>query len=171
MKRSSWRIAQFSIRVTPIATVVELPEEKYGSLEDEAIERVQRVLNDLVERLEQPFLVVDLSNVDYFAARFIGVLISTSHRLRLQRQRLAICGLNSNCAHLARVMNLEELFEIHPTLRNAFESIGRRLNHNMAGGPVDESRGQEKQTPSPSFRNGLLDPINSFRFPSGLQQT
>ena len=121
----------FKIHREPNAIVVELPEAEYGSLDERALERVRRVLLGLAGATGPPYLVMDMANVDFFAAGFIGVLVSTWKRLRERERRLAMCGLQPRCAKLVDVLRLWELFDIFPTraaaLRRIVQAAGARF--------------------------------------------
>src|SRR5262249_13763008 len=58
--------------------------------------------------------------------------ISTWTRLKARKRRLALCGLQSNCAKLVDVLRLGELFELYPTRAAA----QRRIAH--AGAVVSD---------------------------------
>ncbi|MBI3463464.1 MAG: STAS domain-containing protein [Planctomycetes bacterium] len=105
------------------ATVVELPKAEYGSLANSSLERLQGMLLELADDGGPGYLVVDLSNVAFFAARFIGVLVCTWDRLEKKGQRLVLSGLRPSCAELVSVLNLEKIFDVHPTAQAALENI------------------------------------------------
>jgi anti-anti-sigma factor len=92
--------------------LVRLAQAEYGSLDTAKLPRLRELLAYLAEWSDAPRLVLDLSNVQYFGAGFVGVLVDTWHLLRQAGRRLALCGLTPYCARLIRVMHLEKLFDV-----------------------------------------------------------
>jgi anti-anti-sigma factor len=80
--------------------VIRLAEAEYGSLDTEKLARVRRLLLDQAEKPNPPYLVVDLSEVHYLGASFIGMLVDTCDRLRRRSRRLVLCGLTPYCSKL-----------------------------------------------------------------------
>jgi hypothetical protein len=59
-------------------------------------------------------LVLDLSNIQYVGAAFVGVLVETWDELNKAGRLLTLCGLTPYCARLIRTLHLDKLFDIHP---------------------------------------------------------
>jgi anti-anti-sigma factor len=102
--------------------VVRLPEAGYGSLDSAKLARVRRLLS-LANQPGSPHLIVDFSDVHYFGAGLIGIVVYAWDELRNQGRRLVLCGLNSYCTGLFHALHLYRLFAIHPTLQAALEVI------------------------------------------------
>ena len=107
------------------AAVLRLAETEYGSHDHAKLARVRQLLLDQAENLDPPFLVVDLSAVHYFGARFINILVSTWNQLRKRNRRLVLCGPTPFCAGLIQNLQLHRLFDVFPTQRIALEEIER----------------------------------------------
>jgi anti-anti-sigma factor len=107
------------------AAVLRLAESEYGSHDHAKLARVRRLLLDQAENLDPPFLVVDLSAVHYFGARFINILVSTWNQLRKRNRRLVLCGPTSFCAGLIQNLKLHRLFDVCATQRIALDEIER----------------------------------------------
>src|SRR5689334_6211319 len=84
----------------PGVAVDRLPEAGYGSLEDTKLAQARRLLLGLARQLAPPYLILDLSDVDYVGAGFIGILVATWDELKKQDRQLMLCGLNPYCAGL-----------------------------------------------------------------------
>jgi len=106
----------------PRAIVVELILSSYGSLEFALLERVGNLLFSLAES-GMADVIVDLSKVHYFGARFVGVLTTTQKKLRARHRRLLLCGVTEFCQRLLNVLNLQERFEIYPTQAVAISHV------------------------------------------------
>src|SRR5262249_46057244 len=95
--------------------LVRLAQAEYGSLDTAKLVRLRELLAYLAARRDVRRLVLDLSNVQYFGAGFVGVLVDTWQLLNQAGRRLALCGLTPYCARLIRAMHLDKLFDVeHP---------------------------------------------------------
>jgi anti-anti-sigma factor len=106
------------------ASVVQLSGPEYGSLEGEKLEGVRRLLLDFANQPDPLPLIVDFSDVHFFGASFIGVLVDTWDQLKKTNRPMALCGLMPYCARLVRILHLDKLFDIYPTRGIALEKIG-----------------------------------------------
>jgi anti-anti-sigma factor len=117
----------------PDVVVVRPPEVAYGSLDEEKLSRVRRLLLGVASQPGPPYLIVDLSGVHYFGARLIGIVVSAWDELNKQNRRLILCGLNPYCAQLLHTLHLEKLVAIHPTLEAALAGVGAQLQPGAGG--------------------------------------
>ena len=92
--------------------LVRLAQAEYGSLDAAKLARLRELLAYVAARRDARRLVLDLSNVQYFGAGFVGVLVDTWQLLNQAGRRLVLCGLTPYCARLIRVMHLEKLFDV-----------------------------------------------------------
>jgi anti-anti-sigma factor len=131
MRTESGKVANAARRQ---AAVLRLAETEYGSHDHAKLARVRRLVLDLAENLDPLFLVVDLSAVHYFGARFINILVSTWNQLRKRNRRLVLCGPTPFCAGLIKNLQLHRLLDIFPTQRIALDEIerGRVMVNNFA---------------------------------------
>ena len=122
-----------------------LAKAEYGSLDTAKLARLHELLAYLAARRDVHRLILDLSNVQYFGAGFVGVLVDTWHLLNQSGRKLALCGLTPYCARLIRSMHLEKLFEVeHPP-----ESAPHRS--------TEPETSREKPTPAGSVRVRLSE--------------
>jgi len=123
MKRNREKI----IRISPFgdsrASLLELPGPEYSSHDDEGLAHVRSLIQGLVEKTDHEYLIIDLSNVQFFGARFIGTLVNAWDQLKRRQRHLAVCGLTPFCARLMQVLHLDKLFEIFPTRAAVLERI------------------------------------------------
>ena len=82
---------------------------------------------DLAAKVDDRYLVIDMSHVNFFGASFIGILVNAWDQLNKSQRHLAICGLTPFCARLIQVLHLNELFDIYPTQEIVFEKISRSV--------------------------------------------
>jgi anti-anti-sigma factor len=125
--------------------LVRLAQAEYGSLDTAKLARLRELLAYLAARRDARRLVLDLSNVQYFGAGFVGVLVDTWHLLNQAGRRLALSGLTPYCARLIRVMHLEKLFDVEHPPESALD------------GPAEPGTWREKSAPAGSVRVRLSE--------------
>jgi anti-anti-sigma factor len=104
-----------------------LAHAEYGSLETEKLSRLRNLLAYLAAHRVAQRLVLDLADVEFFGAGFVGVLVDTWALLNQAGHRLVIWGLNPYSARLIRSMHLDKLFEIDSSQGAALESMRQRF--------------------------------------------
>jgi anti-anti-sigma factor len=117
-------------------TVVRLSETAYASLDTAKLAHARQVLLREAETIERPVLVVDLSAVQFFGARFAGLLVSTWDLLRRRNRRLVLCGLTPYCAGMIKDLSLDRLFEIRPRQQVAPDESGDRDANEIGNGSI-----------------------------------
>src|SRR6266852_3444330 len=100
MKNNRESIIRISPYLNPKATLLELPGPEYSSHDDERLGHVRRLIQDLAEKADRQYLVIDLSRVHFFGASFIGILVNAWDQLKGSQRHLAICDLTPYCAKL-----------------------------------------------------------------------
>jgi anti-anti-sigma factor len=125
--------------------LVRLAHAEYGSRDVAKLARLRELLAYVAARRDARRLVLDLSNVQYFGAGFVGVLVDTWHLLSQAGRRLALCGLTPYCARLIRVMHLEKLFDVEYPPESALD------------GPAEPGTWREKSAPAGSVRVRLSE--------------
>jgi anti-anti-sigma factor len=87
---------------------------EYDSLDTVKLARLRTVLLSKAQHTTAHRLVLDLSNVRFFGAGFVGVLVETWKLLDKTGRRLVLCGLTPYSANLIRILNLDRLFDVYP---------------------------------------------------------
>src|SRR5262245_27332309 len=128
MKPASGKIMDASLRPEARANVVRLPETGYSSVDSEKLGDVRRLLLDEAAKPGPPYVVLDLSAVQFFGVAFLGLLVYSWSELTKRKRQLVLCGLTPFCASLIRISHLDKLFDIHPTQRDALEQIGPHVS-------------------------------------------
>jgi anti-anti-sigma factor len=135
MVTPSSKIAGERLSTRTSVAVLRLDEMEYSSLDHAKLTRLRQLL-DQAEKLDAPYLVVDLSGVHYFGARFVALLVSIRNQLQRHDGGLALCGLGPLCSELIQVLELDQVFDIYPTRRIALQKIERKV----PGGRAEKSR-------------------------------
>ncbi|MGH7199710.1 MAG: STAS domain-containing protein [Planctomycetaceae bacterium] len=73
-------------------TIVMLPDGEYGSTEQAKLEQLRDQLGEFAVRMRTHRLVLDLSEVCYYGAGFLGVVAETNQLLKRMGKQLIICG-------------------------------------------------------------------------------
>jgi anti-anti-sigma factor len=125
--------------------LVRLAQAEYSSLDAAKLARLRELLAYVAARRNARRLVLDLSNVQYFGASFVGVLVDTWHLLSQTGRRLALRGLTPYCARLIQVMHLEKLFDVEYPPESTLD------------GPAEPGTWREKSAPAGSVRVRLSE--------------
>jgi anti-sigma B factor antagonist len=141
MKTSSMRMASPRLSAQTQVAVLRLVESEYGSNDEARLSRVRQLLMDHAEKPNPTYLIVDLSAVDCFGARFVALLVSSWKQLRKRNGRLALCGMTPFCTELIQILQLHKVFEIYSTQQIAQEEIERNIRSEKEENrtPVEEA--------------------------------
>jgi anti-anti-sigma factor len=125
MKKNHEQIIRIRRDVNSQASILELLGPEYHSHDDKSLGQVRSLLQDLAEKADDRYLVIDLSHVHFFGASFIGMLVSAWDQLKKRQRHLVICGLTPFCARLIQLLHLDKLFDIYATQEMVFEKFSR----------------------------------------------
>ena len=89
-----------------------------GEADVSAADPLQRTL-DAVAAEGHRRVIIDLSEVELLDSRTMGVLGRSSERLRADGGGVSIACSNEKVLHVLRLIGLEHLFEVFPTLPEA----------------------------------------------------
>jgi anti-anti-sigma factor len=107
-------------------TTVVVFRPSYSQLDEPTIDLVNRKLVDLVSGLENPKLMLDLSNVNFFGSSFIEAMFRVWKRLQSRPDsRFALCGLNPYCREVLEVTHLDKLWPIYATQSEAAAQMAK----------------------------------------------
>jgi anti-anti-sigma factor len=86
-------------------------------------EQVAEVIMGPVRGQDNPLIVFDLSEVNYFGSRFVAVLLRCWKRCTAKGGTMALAGVSAHARELLRVTSLDLIFPIYATRREAIESM------------------------------------------------
>lgn len=96
----------------------------YKNLDEAKLERVRHEILAVVETIDPPLLILDLSHTEFFGSAFIEVLFRAWHRVgRRDDGKFAICGLTKYCKEILQVTNLDKLWSLYDTREDALNAI------------------------------------------------
>jgi anti-anti-sigma factor len=96
------------------ACFLRLPASEYGSLEAGKLAQLRCLLLHMAAHSPGRRLVLDMSNIHYVGAGFVGVLVETWDELNKAGRLLTLWGPKEYCARLLRTLHLDKFFDIHP---------------------------------------------------------
>lgn len=95
----------------------------YSALDEEHLEETQSQLFALVDRSEQPLLVLDFSQTEFFSSTFIEVIFRVWNRLNKRSGKLALAGLQPFCLDILKTAKLDTLWRIYSDVDEAVTSL------------------------------------------------
>jgi anti-anti-sigma factor len=108
------------------ARVVEVRANEHGYLDNARVQELQSVLIGLAGPGQRGHVVIDLSHVRSLNTQFLRVVGSAQERLKDQRRRVALCGLQPRCADVLRANGLNPVVECYSTQQQALATLGVR---------------------------------------------
>jgi anti-anti-sigma factor len=104
-------------------TIVELGAS-YDSLDERALEAIEKVLLCEASEADPPWIVLDMSRTTFIGSSFIGILIRTWKRIRDRDGIMALCGVQRLCREtLESTRLLGTLWQAYPTQADAVSAI------------------------------------------------
>jgi len=95
----------------------------YQNIDEPAMDFLRKELPAVASQITPPYLVLDLTGVDFFGSSFIELLFVVSKRLTERQGRLALCGLSPHCAEVIHITHLDQLWKIEKTSDEAIAAI------------------------------------------------
>lgn len=112
--------AILSARSVGSATVIEFAADT--NLDAGAVESIRERLAEAVEHGGDG-VVLDLKNVEFASSPAIGLLVTLRLKAARTQRRLLLAGLRENLAGVLEIMQMAQLFEIHPTVDDALVAV------------------------------------------------
>lgn len=106
-------------------TVVQLGPE-YDSLDEGNLDDLRDFLLQLADQTDPPWLVIDLSNTNFFGSIFIEVLFRMWNRLNARGGCFVLSGLREFCAEVLYTSRLDKLWDFYPNSKAAVEALKNR---------------------------------------------
>lgn len=88
-------------------------------LDETAIGSIDREVNALIDKTEDPNVVLDFSKVAYMSSAMLGRLVRLQKRCKEYKVNLALCGITSDIMEVFKVTKLNKFFSIHPDIVSA----------------------------------------------------
>jgi len=98
--------------------VIHLKGESYVSTAGELRKSFVKEL----DKCDEPHIVLDLKEVEYFTSDEIGVVVELQKRLDERGGKLRICQVGDTLLELLRILRLDTILKIDETLEQSLES-------------------------------------------------
>lgn len=99
------------------------PPKGLEDLSEDVTKTVAALLDQQLQTLAEPAVVVDLTGVQYFGSNFISLLLNIWGRVRVRQGTMVIAGASENARELLRLTNLDTLFAIYDELDDAMAAL------------------------------------------------
>ncbi len=103
------------------ATVVSFPPDT--NLDALAVDDVRGDLTTVVEQTRGA-VVIDFEHVRFASSPAIGLLVTLRLKAARTNHRLVLAALGENIAGVLDVMQMTQLFELHPDVATALAAVG-----------------------------------------------
>lgn len=109
------------ITTTPYAdTLVATP---LGRVDHRSAAELEAALAPWLEAGRVHSLVLDFSGIDYISSVGLRVLMIAAKKMREQKARLAVAGLQSVVAEIFAISRFDHVLEVFPSVRGALEKL------------------------------------------------
>ena len=106
-------------------TVIHLGPE-YESLDEHGLDELRDSLLKAVDGANPPFVVLDMAHTKFFGSAFIEVLFRGWNRLHARKGEFAISSLTPYCREVIEITNLDKLWKIAGSSREAVQHLLQR---------------------------------------------
>ncbi len=93
------------------------------SIEAADVEDVVALLNDYLEGVGSPQLVVDLGAMDYFGSSFIGLLLRIWKQITAQGGQVVLCRVSNRARELLHITSLDMVWAMFANRREAISAL------------------------------------------------
>jgi anti-anti-sigma factor len=90
------------------------------------LERTNFELHGIVEELDSPRLVMDLSGMTAVTSAVLGVIMGVNLKITRKKGQLHICGLTAQVSDVFRLVKLDKILDIHPSVAAAVSAANAR---------------------------------------------
>jgi anti-sigma B factor antagonist len=94
-------------------------------LDEATIGSIDREVNALIDKTEDPNVVLDFSKVGFMSSAMLGRLVRLQKRCKEMKVHLALCGISKDIMEVFRVTRLNKFFNIQPDIATARDALIR----------------------------------------------
>jgi anti-sigma B factor antagonist len=80
-------------------------------------------LTTLIDRLDEPMIVIDFTSVEYFPSTGLGVLIAARQRIIKKDGQIRLAHLSSLVKNLFQISGLDRVFIVHEDIDGAIAAF------------------------------------------------
>ena len=93
--------------------------------DDQTNEEVEKLMESVVDGTENPWLVLDMVNVQVVSSRFLGTMIAARKFVRKKEGRVVLSRMHSQMLESFRLTDLGRLFKLYDSVEEAVASFER----------------------------------------------
>jgi anti-anti-sigma factor len=82
-------------------------------LDELSIASLGEELNELVDRMRRPMLVLDFANVAHMSSSALGVLVTLLKQVQARNGAMRLCNIRPAIREVFEITKLADMFEIH----------------------------------------------------------
>lgn len=103
--------------------IATLSDEKI--LDEAQVQSLEGSFLSIIEKNDQPQLIVDFSLVKFMTSAALGLLIRISKKIYEKNGKLRLCGIDPKIMEVFRITRLDKIFEIYPDRDEAMIGLKR----------------------------------------------
>ncbi len=92
-------------------------------LDETAIGNVDREVNALIDKTEDPNVVLDFSQVSFMSSAMLGKLVKLNKKCKEYKVKLAMCGIRKDIMEVFKMTRLNKVFNIQPDIATARRAL------------------------------------------------
>jgi anti-anti-sigma factor len=93
------------------------------TVDPDFIEQATRVLLEAIRHRDDPLIVIDLAQVDYFGSSFLALLLRCWKQVKVRGGLMVLSGVSERSRELLRITSLDMIWPIYAGRREAIESL------------------------------------------------
>ncbi len=92
-------------------------------VDDETLQQFHKELVEVIEKTEEPAVLLHFGRVGFMSSAALGVLIRVSKKCKELKVMLKLCNINPNIREVFKITGLEKVFEIYNQPEDALAAI------------------------------------------------
>jgi len=93
-------------------------------VDSRVIEAIRAELDDLVEKRDRRWMILDLSRVQHLSSAALGVLVPLQKSFEDRKGQLVLCGLRKEVGRIFKLTGLTSMFRIRKSEQAALRDFG-----------------------------------------------
>ena len=103
--------------------LVVYPPKGLEDLDEPLTRTVAALLDQQLQGIEEPAVIVDLSGIEYFGSIFISLLLRFWGRVKARGGTMVLCGATGGAMEILRLSNLDTLCPVYETVEDAISAL------------------------------------------------
>jgi len=111
------------LRITDQDGITQVEFVDRNILDEANIQRIGEEIDELIETVEQPRLLIRFDNVDHLSSAALGTLITINNKIRSRDGQLRLANIDPQIYEVFVITKLNKLFQIYDTADEALASF------------------------------------------------